>query len=1105
MKAFAKRIIQLGLFVGALGALAGAWAYRRYVVEEPGPQFTREAILAIIAQESPVFYRDGVTPMGVFFDQEHRSYVPYADLPTDWIHAIVAAEDGNFFDHPGIDPKHVARAMWQNLRAGGVVAGGSTLTQQTAKNLFYRPDRSLRSKAVEFVDALRLEEHFDKEQILEFYANQFHVSANGRGIGVAARYFFDKTPAALSTKECAFIAGMVKAPSRYNPFIGQSEERRAAARQLAEDRTAYVLRRMAEEGYLPPGKATELTAEPLAFRRGTFRYDRSVVLDEVQKRLEAPEFIELFEREGIDNPSTAGLKIVTTLDAKAQASASWGLWHHLTELGGQLERPAPEELMLPAELSVEASPNQPLEKYAFHAARIVAVADGGVDLDLGGRPCAVGAESLARVATAIGSKPAALSAALEPGRFVLASVRPDGHGCDLEYRPQLQGALLVLEGGLVRAMVGGNDNRNFNRATTAARQFGSTWKPIVYLAAIQLGWLPTDILDNRRAAFPMRGVWYYPHPDHASDPFVSMSAAGTRSENLASVWLLAHLVDRLEDRELFTLAQSLDLAPRGGEAPGDYAARMRDEAVIRSSPERFGEIAFTQARRDVLAGLSAGGHREDAVAVRSLLHGYGVAAEVARVRRTSSSSEREARLAALENNFLALETRADACLASPLSSLSWEPVSQALACGRPPAGFVPLPPEAASVDGAERVDRALSEEGMAAILVDGRIHVGTLRALRTALDQRTEGLAGREPYDPEVIALHPDWRALVGVRYVHALARSLGISAKLPDNLTLPLGAADASLVEVASAYQGMLRAERPEFLGEGYAEGAVSGLRGSFSLPASPEPTALIQEIRDVGGNVIYRLNARATPVSDPRAGELTGGILRNVVLHGTGRRAAGAVTLGDVALPLAGKTGTTNDYRNAAFVGFAPVNVSRGAAPRWADALTVAAYVGYDDNRSMRRGSLRVQGANGALPAWLAAVQGLADAGLLGPGGMAEYQPSTGISVVDTAPGTGLVGTGMAVLTLDGNPPARIFAPVGVERAAVVAAATEPEPVGPLGLPADVEFGPPEPEEGVDPTLVPLEVDPAVSPEATIPELDGGFELELPPGGAPPAPMPG
>ncbi len=1077
MRRWLARLLKWGAALAVTSSVACGYGYKVYVVDEPGAEFTRESILAIIAQESPVYYRDGVTPMGVFFDQEHRNYVPYADLPRDWINAIVAAEDGNFFSHPGVDPKHIVRALVQNIEAGSVVAGGSTLTQQTAKNLFYRPDRSLKSKLTELANAARLEAHFSKEDILEFYANQFHVSANGRGIGIAARYFFDKTPAALSTKECAFIAGMVKAPSRYNPFIGQTEERRQAAIALAETRTAYVMRRMVEEGYLPEAKAAALLAEPLAFRRGAFRYDRSVVLDEVQRRLEEPEFIELFERAGIENPSTAGLRIVTTVDHRAQAAATYGLWHHLTELAPPLEKPELASLLLPDSAATEASPNQPLQALSFHAARVGAPAEGGgMMLDVGGRPCPVDAAGIQRVATAFAAKPDAVLSALAPGRLVLASVRADAKSCDIEFRPRLQGAVVVLEDGLVRAMVGGNDNRNFNRASTAQRQFGSTWKPLVYYAAVQLGWLPTDVLDNRRAVFPFRGVWYYPRPDHASDPFLSIAAAGARSENVASVWLLAHLVDRLDDGQLRRVAQMVDLVPRAGETPEAFAVRMRDEAVIRASAADMETYAFTRARADVIAALGSGAHPEDALALRSLLHGSGVAAELARVERTARSAERDARLAALNNNFLALEASARRCLEAPVSSLTWDPVSGVTACGRPPAGFVPIPASEAGLLGTETVSEALSVDAQGALVVDARIHLGTLRALREALDRRLGELAERDPYDPEILALHPDWRTLVGVRYLVRVARELGVTADLPENLTLPLGAADTTLVEMASLYQGMLRGEQRRFIGEGYESGSVIGLRSGFLLPESDERTALIAEIRDAGGNVIYRLRNESAQITDPRAGELVGGVLRNVVQAGTGRRAAAAVTLGGKPVPLAGKTGTTNDYRNAAFLGVAPVFAEGGGAPRWGSAFTVGAYVGYDANTSMRRGSLRVQGANGALPAWVATVEGLARAGLLGPGGSDEYLPSPGLERVDTATGTGLLGSGMFTLTTSGQPPERLFAPVGDKSSAAVLP-EEAEPTGAIALPDDVEFGPPEPEEGVDPTAPP--------PTLAIPEV--------------------
>ncbi len=1030
MRTLLKRLlIGTGLTLGAAAGVGGC-SYQEHVVDEPGPEFTREAILSIIAQESPVFYRDGASRIGVFFDLEHRSYVPYAQIPTDFVHAIVAAEDASFFTHSGIAAKHVLRAMWQNARAGRVVAGGSTLTQQAAKNLFYRPDRSFRSKGQELVNALRLEEHFSKEEILEFYTNQFHVSANGRGLGIAARYFFDKEVGELATKECAFIAGMVKAPSRYNPFVGATEERRQVARTAAEDRTGYVLRRMVEEGYLSEADHVSLEAQPLVFRRGAFQYDRSVLLDEVQRRLEEPAFAELFDRLEIENPSTAGIQIITTVDATAQREATWGLWHHLTETAPILERTLPAALRLPERTPVPHDPDTPLQIHGFYAAKVVSIGSTELSLDIGGQPCPVDQVGLDRIVAALtrartgsaGAKPAAadrdaLVAALPPGSVVLASVREAGR-CDLELRPRLQGAVVVLEEGQLRALVGGNDNRNFNRASAAQRQFGSTWKPFIYQAAVQLGWLPTDLLDNRRGVFPFRDVWYYPHPDHASDAFVSMSMAGARSENLAAVWALAHLTDALNAEQLRRLAGLVGLAQRPEESPEAWKARMRDDEGLRSAPERFEEYAFAQARRDVLSGLAFGAHPEDALELRSLHHGFGFAAEHARVSRTAASAEREARLSALRRTLLSLEEVAEGCRAgrTPLlhDPLLEDPLSGPFACGVGPVDWVPLAEPPFNL-------------GAIDFRVDNSLHAGTLQELRAATDGYAAALAGRDPWDPEVLVLSSDFRTLVGLRYVAGMARALGVTTPLPDVLSLPLGAADLTLLDAAALYQGMLRGERWSFVGQGYQEGGVPGFRTEFDLPAGVPAATLIAEIRDAAGNVLYRARPEPEQVLDPRSGELVGDLLRNVVRVGTGRRAVDALQIGGVTVPLAGKTGTTNDYRNAAFLGFAPR--SRDGRYAWGDGLTVGVYVGYDDNKSMRRGSFRVQGANGALPVWISTVRGLAQAGLLGGAGGAEYLPGSDLVRVPVMAGTGLARTdgaeGPTTLSPAGSPPPRRFAP--------------------------------------------------------------------------------
>ena len=367
-------------------------------------QFAEPAIMAIIAQESAVLYADGQTRIGVFFAQEHRQYVPFERLPTAWVDAIVAAEDQRFWEHPGVDPQGIARAMVQNLKAGGLVAGGSSLTQQTAKNLFYRPDRSLRSKVDELANALRLEHAFGaddkragKKKILEFYANQFHVSHNGRGIAIAARYFFDKDVGELDVLECAFIAGLVKAPANYNPFIGATEERRAKARARAQARTGYVLDRMLAMGKLSHEEHARLRAMEIPFRRGVFRYDSSVLLDEVAARLEQAPFPEVFAQLGIDNPSTAGLEVVTTLDVHAQRAAFYALGHHLSEVGPVLEDLRPERLRLPPAPDGAEAPQSFVEGGFYEA--VVRENDGKkAVVAVGAESCVIDAAAVTRMA-----------------------------------------------------------------------------------------------------------------------------------------------------------------------------------------------------------------------------------------------------------------------------------------------------------------------------------------------------------------------------------------------------------------------------------------------------------------------------------------------------------------------------------------------------------------------------------------------------------------------------------------------------------------------------------------------------------------------------------
>ncbi|MCA9495095.1 MAG: hypothetical protein KC621_34440, partial [Myxococcales bacterium] len=572
-----------------------------------------------------------------------------------------------------------------------------------------------------------------------------------------------------------------------------------------------------------------------------------------------------------------------------------------------------------------------------------------------------------------------------------------------------------------------NDNRNFNRAT-ALRQFGSTWKPLVYHAALSLGWSPDDPLDNSRNVFPFSTTFYYPSPDHHPAPVVSMAWAGVNSENVASIWLLYHLTDPLDGEQVRRLAQQLDLARRTDETAESYRTRIQKLGVL-PTKDRMKEGLFLQSRQEVVSGLSVSAHPEDELALRSLLYGWGFASERVRAGRDGPST-RAWKDRALSNDWQTLSERMSGCsfqygaladamadgrLPDPevvhdLSGLLDGDVIR-LACGAIPEGYVvvdasfiesvrpppaptvvrPLFPEPVEVPrprrrlfGRDPVGTEPAEDDLptvvagpqlaplADLLVDDRLHASTITALSDAMTRRELTLQTAEDppdlYSPEVLYWHQDFRVLLAMRYVASLAEDFGVATEIREVLAMPLGASEITLEEAVSMYEGLTTGRAWQFPGH-------AGRTRTEPIQTS---TLLIAEIRDVDGRVLYQAEPAATRITDPVVGGMTDDILRNVVLYGTGRRASSAIRLGGSVVPVGGKTGTTNDFRNAAFVGYAPRATPEGFVVE--GGFTVGAYVGYDDNRSMSAGRIRIAGASGALPAWIGTLQGLAAGGLLG-----------------------------------------------------------------------------------------------------------------------------
>jgi len=1011
-------ILGVGGVLGVVAATAG-WQLREDILRlAPEEHLDLDFIEAVIASESPVFYRDAITPVGVFFEDEHRVRLGYDELPHAYVASIVAAEDGGYWSHGGVDYRAVARAMVQNVTAGRVVSGGSTLTQQTAKNLYYRPDRSLRSKLVEFVNARRLEQRYDKSEILTFYANQFHVTGNGRGLGIAARYFFNKDVDDLTTLESAFLAGLVKAPSYYDPFRGD-DARRARAIERAHTRTRYVLGRLLIEEparLLGPEPQRGDFADEIAwmearsvwigrrdaiagirtdaqrllddgfelqFERGTFRFPSSSVLDEVRRRLDAPAVKAALEAAGIEDPESAGLKVITTLDVDAQRESSWALWHHLTEFGTALEGLDVDSFKLTAS-KPRYQPERRVHVHDFHTAavtEVVAEPRKHLLLDLGGVPCTADRDAMVRASVAVAKGKAKSMAekvqtaavdsfadAFKPGDVVLASVRNVADGtyyCDLELRPELQGAVVAVEDGKLRAMVGGNDNRNFNRAT-ALRQMGSTWKPVVFHAAIELGWSPTDILDNRTSVFPFSTTWYTPRAAHKAEPFLSMADAAMESENLASVWLFYHLTDRLQSAELSQIAERVDMAPREDEDQEAYEARIRSMGLL-PTRSRLDEVSFLKARNSVAQQLGAMGFEEDLAPLLSVYYGWGFGAQR---RKAADPSRYDRTWKAVLDDARTCESQWNAAAALwPLVDINSGLVFRAGPNGleascTPREGFVSAELHALSAESLVLAPKAS--------LWVGDLRLATIRRVESAFEnQRTlrSLVEDADPFSPEYLYWHPDFRIMLGMKYVAEMVRGYGVLGEVQPILSLPLGADEVTLEEMTQVYSGLVSGQAWSLEGDVWQNGWQSA-------GAVPQSTVLIQEIRTAEDKVIYRARTTPSEVASRETAEMTADLMYNTIEHGTGRSAQGVVRVQDAPLPLGGKTGTTNRFRNAAFIGWLGGFQPMGVRPTW----SLGVYVGYDDNRPMRSGRIAGSGARAALPVWRDAAKGIAQVGLLG-----------------------------------------------------------------------------------------------------------------------------
>ncbi len=548
-------LLSAGFLFGVVGLFVvffGLWFYGRDL-----PDYQKLA-----AYEPPIVSRLYAADGRLIgeFASEKRIFVPYAEIPKRVIHAFVAAEDQRFFTHPGIDVFGLARAVRNNFTGGGArLQGGSTITQQVAKNFFLSSEQRFERKVKEMILSFRIERAYTKDKILELYLNQIFLGRQAYGVAAAAQIYFDKSLDQLTVAEAAFLAALPQAPSRFNP---QRNQRSAVARRN------YVIQRMLDDGYITKAEADTAKDAPLGVKdaQSYISIGAEYFVEEVRR--------EMLAKYGDDKMKAGGFVIRSTLDPKLQAFADAALRRGLVAYDrrhgwrgavanlkdGQGERWADGWRQKLKKVQAPAGHGD------WPLALVLEIDDKGADIGMiDGRRGHIPLTELTWARkqgeiiveqgkpgfkTSTGPLIKKATDVLKQGDVVLVErISVDAQNkpvpadtYTLRQIPEVTGSLIAMDphSGRVVAMSGGFSFwlSQFNNATQAWRQPGSSFKPYVYLAALQEGFTPATIILDAPIVVKFGDKTY--RPRNSSGKFYGPTPMRTgieQSRNLMTVRL----------------------------------------------------------------------------------------------------------------------------------------------------------------------------------------------------------------------------------------------------------------------------------------------------------------------------------------------------------------------------------------------------------------------------------------------------------------------------------------------------------------------------------------------------------------------------------------
>ena len=493
-------------------------------------------------------YSDDNRKIAEFYN-ERRIVVPLEKIPAMLKEAFIAAEDSRFYQHSGIDLYSIIRAFFKNIEAGAIVQGGSTITQQVTKSFLLSPEKSYTRKIREAILAHRIDKSFTKDEVLFLYLNQIYLGHGAYGVQAASENYFGKPVEEMNLAECAMMAGLPQAPSRYSPFRFPDK---------AKQRQIYVLNRMVEEGYITNIQATEAINTELDIkpRKNWYIEEVPFYTEHIRRYVEGKYGAKALYQEGLSIYAAVNIE----MQKAAQEEVNKGLYDLDKRQGyrGPLDNIVPQ--------NIETFSKELQKEFAEASFEVGAVVKGVIiEVDAKNNSAFVrmgshfGIIKIDHMKWARKPNPEIahssviikrISDVLSVGDIILVKILSkikDTHLWDLalEQEPVVESALMCLEAdtGYVKAMIGGRDFRKtqFNRAVQSRRQPGSAFKPVIYAAAIDKGYTPATVILDAPIVFKDKDQDFTWKPKNYAEKFhgpTLLRDALAKSRNIVTIKIL---------------------------------------------------------------------------------------------------------------------------------------------------------------------------------------------------------------------------------------------------------------------------------------------------------------------------------------------------------------------------------------------------------------------------------------------------------------------------------------------------------------------------------------------------------------------------------------